>query len=533
MKERYLCRKKWLPVVALLVVLGGFGLWGMQSKISQAGKNYFTVDRMLAVKEGQSKTISFSGNVVVKGKDEGKLKKISFTSSDTQVAKVNSKGKVTGKSAGSCQIKVKVSYVSSQAVTGAGGSKQKKNKICQKTYKCQVVVSKNKVSIMKESLSSLPEDYLNQQSDFALGLLKEDGRGAIEKGENVLISPDSVMSAMLMAANGASGSTRTEMEKVLCGGNSREIWCNNQAVYNQALHSSPDVEFYLANSVWIRDDPGKIQVKPDFLSKNKELFAADAYLEPFDQSTVTQINNWVKKNTNKMIPSIIDRIPDEIGMYLINATTFEGRWSKTYEENQVLENEDFTDGSGKQHKVTMLSSSEGQYISSDCLTGVVKPYEGNEFAFMALLPNENVTVSTVLEQMTGEQWRKLYLNRSQETVITQIPEFSYDYKSSMETALQQMGIKEAFIPAANFQEMASTESGYLYIDQVLHKTHIELDRNGTKAAAVTAISMNMTGCVADEEPPKKVILNRPFIYGIIDTYTGYPVFIGVLNHIED
>lgn len=135
--------------------------------------------------------------------------------------------------------------------------------------------------------------------------------------------------------------------------------------------------------------------------------------------------------------------------------------------------------------------------------------------------------------LTGDSYLSLYQNRENREVLVQLPEFTYDYSTELSKALSDMGMSEAFdASSADFSNMASTDTGYLSINRVLHKTHIEVDRTGTKAAAVTAIEMTNESCAIDTETPPSVILDRPFVYAIVDTESGMPIFLGIVNTIE-
>ena len=240
------------------------------------------------------------------------------------------------------------------------------------------------------------------------------------------------------------------------------------------------------------------------------------------------INGWVKNHTNNMIDKLIDEISDDAVAYLINAIAFEGKWKLQYQDDDIMENQDFTNAAGVKEKATMLVGSEREYICDDKAKGFIKDYEGNRYAFMAILPNKGVSVSDYLQQLDGEKLLSLYQNRKYNyRVNTKMPEFSYDYSSCLRETLEKMGIRKAFMGEADFSNMAVTDTGDLHIDEVLHKTHIELDRNGTKAAAVTAVIMEAAAAVTEKEV--NVSLTRPFLYAIIDTETGIPVFMGAVN----
>lgn len=374
------------------------------------------------------------------------------------------------------------------------------------------------------------DTFRSAAANFSVELFRQSAAEEAASGSNVLISPESVLSALAMTANGADEATLMEMEEVLCGGMDIQDFNSYMYTYNHKLTATEDVTFHLANSIWIKDNPGEIQVRESFLQTNKNYYDADAFLADFDDATVTDINNWVNANTNGMISQLINKIPHEAVMYLINALAFEGAWDTPYEEQQINEHGIFTNCLGEEETVAMLCSTEAQYITGNQVTGFVKNYKGGDYAFLALLPEEGIPVDEYIASMDGSSFLALYDNRSYSDVLVQIPEFTYEYGTELSEPLTAMGMGNAFESTANFSKM--TDTGHLYIDQVLHKTYIQVDRAGTRAAAVTAVEIKNEAAVMEPAEPPRVYLNRPFVYAIIDTETGLPIFIGTVNTIE-
>ncbi len=377
----------------------------------------------------------------------------------------------------------------------------------------------------------LEDEFISYTSNFSVELFKESVYKDMSEGKNVLISPESVLCALSMTANGAGSDTLEEMENVVMGDTNIGTHNEYMYTYNNNLLESQNVKFNMANSIWVRDDEERISVKESFADKCYAYYNADVYLAEFDSSTVTDINNWVDDKTDGMISELVKNIDDAEVMYLINAIAFEGEWKEEYEEHQVNENGLFTSCDGKKQDVNMLCSTETYFIDDDNGKGFIKEYKGGKFAFMAILPDEELGVEGYIENMTGDNLIGMYKNRQYKDVIVLMPEFSYEYDIELSDSLTNMGMGQAFVDTADFSNMATTKSGYLYISKVFHKTYIQVNRQGTKAAAVTAVVMNDETC-AEPEEPESVILDRPFIYAIIDTETGLPIFLGVLNSVE-
>ena len=371
-------------------------------------------------------------------------------------------------------------------------------------------------------------EFLSAQTDFALTLMNQ--TAAERGGENILISPYSVMQALAMTANGAGGNTRAEMEQTLGGIPADAL---NQYLYAQrtALNDTAADVLKTANSIWFRHDADRIQVKPEFLQRVAGYYGADAFAAPFDRQTTDDINNWCRKQTNGMIPVLLSEpIPEEAVMYLINAVCFDAKWAHAYEaEPKPL---DFTAADGTVQQAQMMYSEESCYLEDAHATGFMRYYKGGQFAFAALLPEEGMTPESYLAQLSPENLRDVLVNAEDGNVHAGLPQFSYDFDIELRSTLTEMGMGSAFDESADFSNMAKTASGALFINRVLHKTHIDVDTEGTKAAAATAVEMN-DECDAEEPDEQKyVILDRPFVYMIVDTQTMLPVFFGILNSAE-
>ena len=371
--------------------------------------------------------------------------------------------------------------------------------------------------------------FYSAYNDYAAELFRQSCMQDIEDGKNAMISPESVMMALGMAANGAKGETLSQMETALGGLGIDDL--NDAMQYHMnKLTDSEDVSFNVANSVWVRDDAQRIQMKQEFYDKVKEKYNADSFLAPFDNGTKDDINNWVSNNTNGMIPELIDDIPAAAVSYIINAIAFEAGWAQDYEDYQINENDKFKNSKGKNENVTMMYSEENSYFEDDDVTGFLKYYKGGDYAFMAILPKKKGGLADFVSDLDGEKINKLWANCGGEVKVC-IPEFSFDYDNELSDELKAMGMELPFTENADLSGMAETGTGELYFSRVIHKTHIDVDRYGTKAAAATAIELT-DGAIAMPEETKEVYLNRPFAYAIIDTNSGMPVFIGAVNTVN-
>ena len=358
-------------------------------------------------------------------------------------------------------------------------------------------------------------------ADFGVELFQT----AMEDGKNTLISPLSVLYALAMTANGADGETLTQMEQVLgmdCGDLNSFMWAYMDLI-------SEDLR--LANSIWFTDDPAFV-VEDSFLQTNADYYGASIYKTPFDEGTRNDINSWVKKHTHGMIPEILDKVPQNAIMYLVNALAFEAEWDEIYEKNQVWGGE-FTTEDGIRQDVDMMHSEEFVYLKDDLATGFIKYYEGRKYAFAALLPNEGITVAQYVDSLTGTHLRDLLADPEPVATFVTMPKFEMEYNIEMGDALQAMGMTHAFDDVlADFSRLGTYEDGLnICISRVLHKTFISVAEQGTKAGAATAVEMVTEGALLMEDF-REVVLDRSFVYMLIDCETNLPFFIGTMMNVE-
>ncbi len=371
--------------------------------------------------------------------------------------------------------------------------------------------------------------FVLSQMDFAVKMFQAFSEESPE--ENLLISPLSLQLALAMTANGANGKTREEMEQVLGGDISLEDLNAYLYTYTKNLPSAEKYEFRIANSIWFRDEDARMDVKESFLQTNADYYGAAAYRKPFDHETVKEMNRWVKENTDDMIDQIINELPYETVMVLLNAVAFDAEWSSKYESVDVSDGV-FTGVDEVERKVEMMYGVERKYLVDEYATGFIKNYAGGKYSFIALLPNEGVSITDYVAGLTPERLMATLQNPKDTTVYTRLPKFSYEYELSANDILRRIGMPTAFGAAADFSKMATVQPGYyLYIGNVQHKTFIDVTETGTRAAAVTSVEMS---CESAEMPPEEyyyVTLDRPFVYGIVDTETMLPIFIGTVMNI--
>lgn len=345
-----------------------------------------------------------------------------------------------------------------------------------------------------------------------------------QEGKNVLVSPISVLMALAMTANGAAGETLTQMEEVF-GCPISELNPYFQR-YLAELSSEEMAALRLANGIWFLDSQN-FTVSQSFLQANADYYGASAYQAAFDEATCQEINRWVQEHTDNLIEKLVDQMPADAVMCLVNALAFDAAWEEPYEEQQVRPG-DFTTASGEAQPVTMLCGEENAYLENEDFTGFLKYYEGGAYAFVGLLPREAGSLGQSLDRLTGEKLQAMLEGAQKIPVDVMLPEFKTEYSVKLQGLLAEMGMPDAFDPLnADFSRMNDGKGG-LCVDEVLHKTVLSVDAHGTKAAAVTGIIMEATAALQEN---KAVYLNHPFAYLILDCTAGLPIFLGTVTEI--
>lgn len=383
---------------------------------------------------------------------------------------------------------------------------------------------------VKASAEKIPEReidsrFISSQMRFSLDLFR---RIAAQSGsENVVCSPLSVSLALAMTANGAEGKTREEMERVLGGGIPLEELNEYLYHYARMLTSGEDFKMRIANSVWF--DKERLSVKEPFLQSVADYYGADVYRAVFDESIVGNVNAWVSENTDGKIPYILHEYNPYTVMYLVNALSFDAEWSEIYTEQSVVKGV-FTTAGGEKREVEMMLSTE-HYIGDSGADGFVKAYKGYRYSFAALLPKENVDILSYISSLTPETFLRTLSEQGNESAVVSLPKFqckSAKGAASLKDMLISMGMPQAFqSETADFSGIGQCLFGdRLYISDVMHNAMIRVDEKGTSAGAATSVAMNGGGV-----PTKEVILDRPFVFAVIDNETMLPVFIGAVMDI--
>jgi serine protease inhibitor len=373
-------------------------------------------------------------------------------------------------------------------------------------------------------LTSEQKDIVSGSNRFGLDLFREILAGE-EDGENVFISPLSIHLALTMAWNGARGNTGDQMMETMNFPDiGREaVNASVKKLITDLLSADPRVETGIANSIWYRDT---YSVEQDFLEVNRKFF--DARISPLDfedPSSRDVINAWVAEKTRDRIKQIVDRIdPDHI-MFLINAIYFKGIWRTEFVPEQTRERPfRLSDGNVKQ---VMTMETEGQfaYAQRNGYRAIELPYGRGNYSMLVFLPDEEVGIAGIMEMLTPEEWGGLSDVLQKMTVNVRLPKVTVEYETVLNSALNDIGMTDAFDRyKADFTGI--NQDGGLYIARVRHKSFLEINEEGTEAAAVTSVEIRIVSF--DPEAPQVINFHadRPFVLAIREKYTNSIIFLG-------
>jgi len=375
-----------------------------------------------------------------------------------------------------------------------------------------------------EHAEQVSSEVVAANNDFAARIFKV--MAAAEPGKNLMISPLSIEIALAMTMNGASGDNLTEMQTVLGFGDLTLAAMNAQFFHliKSLEDADKDMVLAIANSIWM-DDLFEPRVKEAFRKALEESFEAEPYtVDMQDAATVDLINKWVSDNTNGKIDKIIDGIKADTVMFLINALYFKAAWTVTFDKDRTYDGEfELTDGSHKTVKMmTFKEDQEFKFYSSGYGTAggysaVRLPYGRDKFAFYGFIPHDG-TVDEFIARMADEGLDRFFSNLTAQEVPVLLPRFKFAYEKSLNEMLQGLGMEQVFVPGG-LLNMAIEGEG-LYVSEVKHKTYIEVNEEGTEAAAVTSVE------VGDTAMPEGFYGTKPFVFVIRDDRSGTILFMG-------
>jgi serine protease inhibitor len=379
-----------------------------------------------------------------------------------------------------------------------------------------------KITSLPRELSTTEQAIAQASNTFAFSLLRAVNKSFADS--NVFISPLSASMALGMALNGTATETHAEMRTTLglTSGTMAEVNQGYKSLIDMLRALDRNVDFRIANAVWYRDTFGP-DIEPSFLSTTRTFF--DARVEGLDftaPGAVTAINDWVKSSTNGKIDKMVDQIPSEIVMYLMNAIYFKGNWREQFDPKRTAAAE-FTTNRNQVVTAQMMTRRGGFRVRrlSVGTTAVELPYGGDAFVMTAILPPENTDVNAFIDVLTPQVLDVLTTEMDDPRMILNLPKFRLAWEDEFNDELKSLGMQRAFEPdGADFTPLSARLGHNLYISKVRQKTFVDVNEEGTEAAAVTSVDIGVTSF------PGTIDFNRPFVFVIRERLTGTILFIG-------
>ncbi len=378
-------------------------------------------------------------------------------------------------------------------------------------------------------VDSLDSDLVSSNTQFAMRLFNE--VATPNPVENVFISPPSVAVALAMTYNGADGETQQAMARALNIEGFELAKLNSSYADLLALLQNPDssIELSIANSLWARKG---LPFRDDFLERNRESYAARIEELDFASSDAARtINDWVNDKTRGTISKIVDDpIDPELIMFLINAIYFKGTWTTEFADS-LTDERTFTlaDGSRIQHPL-MSTTDTLPYFAGETFQSVSVPYGSGRISMYVFLPSRDSDLPALLAQLNTENWDRWMESYNKMEGDLALPKLRVEYDVNLNDALSALGMEVAFSPdRANFGRMFPiTSAQNVYISAVKHKTFVEVNEQGTEAAAVTSVEVAITEFNPNAPQRFSMIVDRPFLFAIRDNQTGIVLFMGAI-----
>jgi serine protease inhibitor len=339
---------------------------------------------------------------------------------------------------------------------------------------------------------------------------------------NIFISPLSITYALALLHLGSDGTTRQELAQVL-GIQNIELNEANAAyahLQRQLTRYGEQGVLAMANSLWVKQEE---QLKPEFIQSSKELFVAEVFNVNFTSSdAVNIINEWVNQKTNQKISEIIyqEDLNSDTILMLLNAIYFKGSWKNSFNKS-ATKKADFTLVNGQLKSVEMMNQSgEYEYFQDDSCQAVAIPYQGENASIVIFLPNEQSSLDVFQQQLDNYLWQQWQNQFSRQRVYLSLPSFKIEYEDSLMEDLHKLGLDIALDRRADYQNICNKK---IAVSDIKHKTFMEVNEEGTEAAATTSILMQrIVGGTFS------MIIDRPFFCVIKHNQTGVILFMGAI-----
>lgn len=367
---------------------------------------------------------------------------------------------------------------------------------------------------------------LGQYNSFAIDFLKAVSQ---HHNKNLFFSPFSISAALGLLYNGAAGATKEEIIQVLGMDNYTQEEINEyyRELTKALLEVDPHSSLSLANAIWSNSNRGAI-LKNTFVTLNQNYYDAEVSALDFAHSPALQtINNWCYEKTKGTIPTILDNIDPSTLIILANAIYFKSFWTTDFEKSKTA-HEPFYNLDGTKSIVPMMHQKQMflDYAQMDRCSMVTLPYANTAFTMNLILPNKGVNMDELIGELDGSSWQSMMAHRKNIKVTLSMPRFKVENRfDNIKEVLASMGLSLPFSSNADFSALSDVPA---FFSQVIHKSYISVDEDGTESAAITLIPEYLLDPVPN---PLEVtlLLDRPFIFAITEKSTGVILFMGKIT----
>ena len=371
------------------------------------------------------------------------------------------------------------------------------------------------------------EKGLTLSTKFAFKLFRE--LIAERESQNVFISPASVFFCLWLLREGATGDTESAMNEALeVNGLTPEAMQRTIANLKSALQiQSPDLTLELANSLWCNPQWAP---RREYVDRIREEYSAEVrVLESLGSEMVATINRWVSEKTHHKIDRIVDALDPMTSLVVLNAIYFKALWAQPFMKD-LTRVDTFHTTQGRELKIPLMNQfGRFLYYEEPGFQTVRLGYKDSRLCMYVFLPARKSSMREFCESLTTASWEKWMKRFDELGGSIRMPRFRLAYGTSLNPALGKLGMGIAFDPdRAEFDRILPRPPG-VYLSDVRHQSMLEINEEGTEAAAVTSV---MVPCLSSQSKPARtfqMILDRPFCLAICDDHTKNILFLGAVE----
>ena len=366
----------------------------------------------------------------------------------------------------------------------------------------------------------------DQTNRFGLALLSQ--LMAIQNDQNIVISPFSLDLALGMVYAGCSGASAHELSRVIGfvpQDDSKEVLFPGMKL---SSNLPPAITLRIANALWC---DSSTRLRSTFAARVKDLFHPEIQSGNLETpETMKAINNWVAQATDGRITDLLQQ-PPKPPLILIDAVYFKGAWEKPFSVAQDFPSQFHRDIGGPSEVTMMKRSLSAPYLATDDFQAIKLPYDGGALEMVLILPDKATDLAALVQRLRDASWKNTLTEFSEASGSITLPKFKVSYRNSLIAPLTELGIKAIFQPSGDFAPMFEDPHKF-FVSGLIQQVYIRVDENGSEAAAATEVQIQATAMLRPRLTPFNLVLDRPFLFAIVDDDSGQLLFVGVLRDPE-